>query len=81
MIANWAWVESDFLREYDIDLSVEIETISWRKFMVLLRCLSPHSATINRLNSTEFIGQNRNQPVTVEGKANVDRAFDMIFKK
>ena len=36
-------IESDFLREYRIDLFQEITSMSWRRFKVLLRGLSSQS--------------------------------------
>lgn len=54
--------------------------MSWRRFNVLVRCLSPQSATIHKLQSSEFLGQ-KGQPVVVEGSRNVDRWFDSQFRK
>ena len=36
-------VEADFQREYGIDLSKEIDNMSWRRFVVLLQNLSTNS--------------------------------------
>lgn len=55
--------------------------MSFRRFLTLVRCLSPQSATVSKLQSTEFIGAKRNAVVTVEGAQNVDRAFDSLFRK
>lgn len=55
--------------------------MSWRRFVVLLRCLSPNSATVSRLQSTEFIGQAREGTVSVEGPEATDRALDLLYKR
>ena len=40
---NWDLIEADFQREYQINLISEYETMSWRRFLVLLRGLGPNS--------------------------------------
>jgi hypothetical protein len=54
--------------------------MTWRRFQVLLRCLSSASHTVTQLQSENYIGR-RNEPVLVTGAANVDRAFEAAFKK
>lgn len=49
--------------------------------MVLLRCLSPQSHTVTRMQSDEYIGGNREQVVTVQGSKAADQAFDSLFRK
>jgi len=39
-------IESDFQREYGIDLGAAVETMSWRRFCALVQGLSPNSATV-----------------------------------
>jgi hypothetical protein len=61
----------------------ELETISWRRFAVLFRCLSPNSATVTRVSSSQYMsdGTGRRQKVsTVTGPKAAQRAFDMLFK-
>lgn len=53
MIGRWAVIESDFMREYGIDLQKEISGMSWRRFNVLLRNLSPHSLLVQIENAGE----------------------------
>lgn len=43
MIAHFAAIEADFQREYRINLAAEVWLMSWRRFAVLLRDLSPES--------------------------------------
>lgn len=43
MIANFGLIEADFQREYQIDLAREVWWMSWRRFTVLLRDLSPEA--------------------------------------
>ena len=55
--------------------------MSWRKFQVYLRCLSPQSHTVTRLQAEQYIGANKPKENLVEGATAVDHAFDMLFKK
>jgi hypothetical protein len=71
-------VEADFLREYGVHLDREMPDITWRKFMVLVRCLSPNAATINLLRPAEYIGGKKDRAVTVEGKG-AEQAFMKSF--
>lgn len=48
---------------------------------MLLKCLSPNSATMAKLNSGGFIGSKRQQEVTVEGPKAAELAFQNLFKK
>lgn len=43
MIAHFDVIEADFQREYRIDLAAEVWWMPWRRFIVLLRNLSPQS--------------------------------------
>ncbi len=43
MIANFGLIEADFQREYRINLAADVWQMSWRRFTVLLRDLSPES--------------------------------------
>lgn len=40
----WVYIESDFLRDYGINLIEEFPHMSWRRFTTLLRGLSPYGA-------------------------------------
>jgi hypothetical protein len=55
--------------------------MSWRRFQVLLRCLSPQSHTVTRLQSDQYIGQKSDQAVLIEGAKNVDHWFEATFAK
>lgn len=55
--------------------------MTWRKFQVLLHCLSSQSHTVTRLQSERYIGSGKDQAVAVEGAKNVDHWFDSQFKK
>lgn len=43
MITHFAAIEADFQREYRINLATDVWWMSWRRFTVLLRDLSPES--------------------------------------
>lgn len=51
---NWGLIEADFQREYQINLIKEYETMSWRRFLVLLRGLGPNSVlAMSMINKTD----------------------------
>lgn len=54
--------------------------MTWRRFQVLVRCLSPHSATIAKLQSGQYFGQGRGAAVTVESPKAAEAAFQAAFK-
>lgn len=45
----WDALEADFLRDYGIVLTEQIDKMSWRMFGVLYRNLSPYGATASRI--------------------------------
>lgn len=53
--------------------------MSWRRFGVLVRCLSPGSATVARITAGNYIGSRKVN--TVAGAKAADTAFDSLFKK
>jgi hypothetical protein len=61
-------VEADFQREYGIDLMASLDSMSWRRFVVLLGGLSLESRT-----TTHFVNA-ANAPKVLSGKA-AERAF------
>lgn len=40
IINDWGYIEADFQREYGINLMEELDKMSWRRFLTLLRGLS-----------------------------------------
>lgn len=44
MLHIWDAVEADFERDYGINLMEQIDTMSWRRFVVLLNNLNPHGS-------------------------------------
>lgn len=49
MLQLWDAVEADFARDYGIDLTERLDEMSWRRFSVLLRNLSPQGAVAARV--------------------------------
>lgn len=45
-------IEADFQREYQIDLTKEMNTLTWRRFLVLLGGLGMNSTLINVLRQS-----------------------------
>lgn len=56
--------------------------MSWRRFHVLVKGLSPQSATVTRISSSQYIGGSRNrEPVNeVVGPKAAQQAFDALFR-
>ncbi len=50
MLQLWDAVEADFARDYGIDLTEQMDRMSWRRFSALLRNLSPQGAVAARVN-------------------------------
>lgn len=54
--------------------------MSWRRFLVLIRGLSPNSATVTRMRADEYIGSSRKEAVQeVVGPKAAEAAFNRIF--
>lgn len=54
--------------------------MTWRRFHVLIKCLSPQSATVSRIQSTRFIGGKPREKVQAPvGTKEAQRAFESIF--
>lgn len=53
--------------------------MTWRRFGVLLRGLSPHSATVAKLTSGREFGRKREAVSEVRGARAAQAAFDSIF--
>lgn len=51
MLHIWDAVEADFLRDYRISLMEQIDSMSWRLFLVLLNNLSPNGAVAVRIRA------------------------------
>jgi hypothetical protein len=57
--------------------------MSWRRFAVLVRCLSPASATVAKISSGQYIGSGsaaHGRAKTVAGPAAAEAAFQAQFK-
>jgi len=73
VLENWAIVEADFQREYQINLIRDIKTMNWRRFIVLLSCLSPNSLW-------HQINCNDNSEQIIEDPKMAERAVNNIWK-
>lgn len=54
--------------------------MSWRRFLILLRGLSPQSATVAASVSRTQFGKPREKVNTVVGAKAAQTAFDSLFK-
>ena len=46
-----------------------------------MKCLSPQSATVNKLKSSDYIGQGRGDVVEVTSPKAAEQAFQAAFRK
>ena len=51
MLHIWDAVEADFIRDYGIDLVEQLDSLSWRRFVVLLNNLSPYGAVATQIRA------------------------------
>ena len=59
-----------------------LDTMTWRRFRVLLKCLSPQSATLTRMSSEKYIGGAPHERAhVVSGPKAAEAAFQAAFKK
>lgn len=49
MLRLWDAVEADFYRDYRIDLTVQLDQMTWRRFQALLNNLNPDGAVAARI--------------------------------
>lgn len=70
MLHIWDAVEADFLRDYRIVLMEQIDTMSWRCFLVLLNNLSPNGAVAVRIRAEAEKTKNDTDEKTDEQAAN-----------
>lgn len=73
-------VESDFQREYRIDLVNDIGRLSWRRFTALLRGLGPNSASAYRVQERR-LAERTGKPVRVVdgGPDQATAVFSALF--
>ena len=66
-------------REYAIDLRRDLRSMSWRRFVTLIRGLSPNSATAAKLRMRQYMGKApAANVIEVRGEA-AERAFATLF--
>jgi hypothetical protein len=73
LLRDWQLIESDFLREYRLDLAVEIDRISWRRFVALLNGLSPGSATAAQVRAR------RTGQAVIDDPDEAERTLERMF--
>lgn len=49
----WDAVEADFYRDYGIDLTQQLDKLSWRRFIVLMNNLNPYGAVATRIQAEQ----------------------------
>lgn len=57
-----------------------LPVMTWRRFQVLLRCLSPQSATLTRMQSKQYIGGGKGEKtVSLDNPKAAEAAFMAAF--
>lgn len=79
MLDVWDAIEADFMRDYRIDLSVQLNTMSWRRFSVLLNNLNPDGAVSARIRVLKE-KPNLNDNTDDEDKRAADRFFSSLVQ-
>ncbi|PKM78540.1 MAG: hypothetical protein CVU90_02035 [Firmicutes bacterium HGW-Firmicutes-15] len=64
-------MEADFQREYQIDLELAIDNMSWRKFLILLKGLSADSILVHSLQ--------HEQKKPIEDPAEISQAVNRVW--
>ena len=75
MIDIWDSIEADFQRDYGINLSIELDNMSWRRFNVLMNNLSPFGAVSAALDGSKTKVNSEDEN---ESKLQADSFFDAI---
>ena len=71
MLLMWDAVEADFQRDYRIDLTQQLDHLSWRRFLALLNNLNPYGAVATRIQiERDKRSTEDSDPVTDEAAAN-----------
>ena len=79
LIENWSFVEADLLREYQVDVTRDLPTMTWRRFLILVRGLSPNSATIAHFRGRHSIGAKGTSVRTIDTPQAAEAAFNQLF--
>lgn len=66
-------------REYGIDLRAGMPGMTWRRFMVLIRGLSPNSATVTALRASVYMGRKPEEVIEITDPKQAERAFTVLF--
>ena len=72
-------MEADFQRDYGIDLVEQLDTLSWRKFKILLTNVNPYGAIASK--TEELRGKPDDEEDEETGKAQADAFFSMMLSK
>ena len=78
MLDVWDAIEADFLRDYQIDLRVQLDNMSWRRFTVLLNNLNPDGAVSSRIRMLKE-KPNLDNNTDDEDKRAADQFFSSII--
>ncbi len=74
-------MEADFLREYGLDLSTALAGMTWRRFLVLLRGLSPNAATVTALQSRVQFGRTKAEVNEVATPEQAQSVFETLYRR
>lgn len=72
-------IEADMQREYALDLRVDLPSMTWRRFRVLIRGLSPNSATATKLSSGRYMGARGEKVELMQTPEAAEQRFAQLF--
>ncbi|MBR6982136.1 MAG: hypothetical protein IKH75_01160 [Ruminococcus sp.] len=79
MLHIWDAIEADFLRDYRIALVEQLDTMSWRLFLVLLNNLNPYGAVSAAIRAKEDKNNDDNETNDEQDKKDADKFFTSML--
>lgn len=79
MLHIWDAVEADFLRDYGIVLMEQLDSMSWRLFLVLLNNLNPYGAVSTQIRASSDKTEDDKESDPQKDKEDADRFFSSMI--
>ena len=79
MLHIWDAIEADFLRDYGIVLMEQLDSLSWRLFLVLLNNLNPHGAVSAKIRAQEDEEENKKDQDPEQDRKDADKFFSSML--
>ena len=79
MLHIWDAIEADFLRDYGIALVEQLDSLSWRLFLVLLNNLNPYGAVSTEIRAKDDKDIENNETDDEQDKKDADKFFTSML--